>query len=242
MEHPEQPSAAQVERELPDRHADLLAVLESAAELQQRVPDAVLVGGSAAALYAGHRVSYDHDHVLHDLKQRFDVVLDALEREGDWVTNRAAAGKVVLGELGGIESGVRQLRRATPLETIRVRLPSDQVVTVPTFEETLRIKGFLIVARNAVRDYLDVAALSDRYGAGPSARVFSDIDRYYSDVREGSVITQLTRQLADPQPKDSRVLRRLRDYKGLHPRWHDWTNVASQCQQVARLIAYGDYR
>jgi hypothetical protein len=34
---------------------DLLAVLESAARLQRLVPDAVLVGGSAAAAYAGHR-------------------------------------------------------------------------------------------------------------------------------------------------------------------------------------------
>jgi hypothetical protein len=35
------------------------------------VPDAVLVGGSAAALYAGHRDSYDHDHVLPDLRERW---------------------------------------------------------------------------------------------------------------------------------------------------------------------------
>lgn len=46
------------------------------------------------------------------------MVLDALEREGDWVTNRATPGKFVLGSsLGGIESGVRQLSRTTPLET-----------------------------------------------------------------------------------------------------------------------------
>ncbi|MGW6426478.1 hypothetical protein ACWF82_27715 [Nocardia sp. NPDC055053] len=47
---------------------ELVAVLESAARLQVLVPDAVLVGGSAAALYAGHRDSYDHDHVLRDLR------------------------------------------------------------------------------------------------------------------------------------------------------------------------------
>ncbi len=96
---------------------DLLAVLESASRLQQLVPDAVLVGGSAAALYATHRDSYDHDHVVSDLRERFDLVLEALESEGDWVTNRVTPGKVILGRLGDIEAGVRQLIRARPLDT-----------------------------------------------------------------------------------------------------------------------------
>ena len=40
---------------------DVLAVAE---RLQQLVPDAVLVGGTAASLYAGHRVSSNDGHVL----------------------------------------------------------------------------------------------------------------------------------------------------------------------------------
>jgi phage major head subunit gpT-like protein len=56
----------------------LTRVLEAAARLQELVPDAVLVGGSAAALYAGHRDSYDHDHVVADLADRFDAVLEAV--------------------------------------------------------------------------------------------------------------------------------------------------------------------
>ncbi len=100
---------------------DLVQVLESAARLQELVPDAVLVGGSAAALYAGHRGSYDHDHVLGDLAQRFDVVLEAVESTAGWVTNRVTPGKVVL---GGIETGIRQLIRRRPLETRRITLPS----------------------------------------------------------------------------------------------------------------------
>lgn len=43
---------------------DFVALLESAARLQGLVPDAVMVGGSAAALYAHHRFSTDHDHVV----------------------------------------------------------------------------------------------------------------------------------------------------------------------------------
>jgi hypothetical protein len=147
------------EHSLGEASPDLLAVLESASRLQQMVPDAVLVGGSAAALYAGHRDSYDHDHVLADLRDRFDVVLEALESEGDWVTNRVVPGKIILGQLGDIEAGVRQMIRTRPLETTQVTLPSGRVLTVPTAEETLRIKGFLIAGRNQTRDYLDVAAL-----------------------------------------------------------------------------------
>jgi hypothetical protein len=61
-------------------------------------------------------------------------------------------GKIILGEPGDIESGVRQLIRNRPLEVTEVELPSGQMLRVPTPEETLRIKGYLIVRRNQVRD------------------------------------------------------------------------------------------
>jgi hypothetical protein len=220
---------------LADASPELLAVLESASRLQQMVPDAVLVGGSAAALYAGHRDSRDHDHVLSDLGDRFDVVLEALESEGDWVTNRVVPGKIILGQLGDIEAGVRQMIRTRPLETTQVRLPSGGVLTVPTAEETLRIKGFLIVRRNQTRDYLDVAALADRYGLHEAAGVLARIDNYYADQHgEGQgVAAQLARQLASPRPKDSSVTGQLDAYRNLASRWTDWGEVRSVCGQLA---------
>jgi hypothetical protein len=215
---------------------ELLRVLESAASLQQVVPDAVLVGGSAAALWANHPVSFDHDHVLNDLAARFDAVLEAIEATDGWVTNRVAAGKIILGELGDIESGVRQLIRNVPLEVTEVRLPSGRAVRVPTPDEALRIKGYLVVRRNQVRDFLDVAALSDRYGIPHAAEVLGHIDAYYSDQRgtesEG-VATQLARQLADPRPADSRTISQLGQYKSLDARWTDWKNVTDVCRAVA---------
>ncbi len=220
---------------LADASPELLAVLESASLLQQLVPDAVLVGGSAAALYGGHRDSYDHDHVLTDLRDRFDVVLDALESEGEWVTNRVVPGKIILGQLGDIKAGVRQMIRTRPLETARVTLPSGRALTVPTAEETLRIKGFLIVRRNQTRDYLDVAALADRYGIPTSAAVLARIDDYYADQHgEGrGVAAQLVRQLADPRPKDASVTSQLDAYRNLASRWTDWGEVRSVCGQLA---------
>jgi hypothetical protein len=199
------------------------------------VPDAVLVGGSAAALYAGHRDSYDHDHVLPDLRERFDVVLEALESEGEWVTNRVVPGKVILGQLGDVEAGVRQMIRTRPLEIVHITLPSGRVLTIPTAAETLRIKGFLIVRRNQTRDYLDVAALADRYGLHEAAGVLASIDDYYVDQHgEGrGVAAQLARQLADPRPKDSSVTRQLDAYRNLAPRWTNWAEVRSVCQELA---------
>ena len=215
---------------------DLVRVLQSAARLQEIVPDAVLVGDSAAALWANHRSSYDHDHVLEDLAERFDAVLEAIEATDGWVTNRVTPGKIILGELGDIESGVRQLIRNEPLEVTEVTLPSGQTLRVPTPDETLRIKGYLAVRRNQVRDYLDVAALADRYGISHAAEVLGQIDEYYSDQRghepEG-VATQLARQLADPRPADARTIKQLSHYKGLDARWTDWKIVTDVCRSVA---------
>jgi hypothetical protein len=121
-------------------------------------------------------------------------------------------------------------------EVTQVTLPSGHVLRVPTPDEILRIKGYLVVRRNQVRDYLDVAALADRYGISHSADVLGQIDTYYSDQRgpesEG-VATQLARQLADPRPADSRTIRQLDQYKDLDTRWANWGNVTEVCRSVA---------
>ena len=216
----------------------LLAVLESAARLQALVPDAVLVGGTAAAPYAQHRLSRDHDHVLADLRERFDLVLEALEREPDWVTNRVTPGKIVLGQIGDIESGVRQLIRKTPLETQKLELPSGRALVVPTPEETLRIKAFLLVRRNQVRDYLDVAALSERYGIAVAAATLAEMDRFYADeTKDGApASSQVLRQLGDPRPADVATLENLASYKALEDRWQEWANVVHVCREVAAAM------
>jgi len=210
-------------------------VLRSAARLQALVPDAVLVGGSAAVFYAGHRDSYDHDHVVADLGKRFDIVLEALESDPDWVLNRATPGKIILGSLGDIEAGVRQLMRRRPLEVQTVPAPGGGSIRVPTAEETLRIKAYLIVKRNQARDYIDVAALSEHFGVDRSASVLNRLDDYY-DADAGdqtAVASQLLRQLGDPRPKDSQTTRQLGSYKNLAPRWASWEAVAQQCMAIA---------
>jgi hypothetical protein len=224
---------------LDDRDPRFVALLESAAHLQRLVPGAVLVGGSAAILYADHRESRDHDHVVSDLADRFEMVLEAVEEDEGWATNRVTPGKVILGNLDGIEAGVRQMIRKTPLEVTAVSVPSGGEVTVPTVEETLRIKAFLIVRRNQTRDYLDLAALSDQVGVERAAEVLSGIDDYYADQNDSDegIASQLVRQLSDPQPADRAVIDQLPSYRRLRKRWSDWDAVTEVLGAVAAEMA-----
>ena len=66
-------------RKSPPPLPDWEKVLFAAAYLQQILPGAVLVGGSASALHARHRISLDADHMFADLTQRFDTVLAQLQ-------------------------------------------------------------------------------------------------------------------------------------------------------------------
>jgi len=224
-----------------NRSPVLEAVLESAARLQEVVPDAVLVGGSAAALHAGHRDSFDHDHVLTDLVDRYDEVLDAVEATDGWATSVRASKPpfTIMGSLGGVEAGLRQLRRTRPLETVEVEVGEGLTVVAPTEAEALRVKAYLVVQRNVVRDYLDVVALADHLGAELAAQVLTGIDDYYRDRSgaQGSVLTALVTALADPQPHDVDVIAELSRYKGLDARWHDWNDVVLAAQELALRLS-----
>ena len=209
--------------------------MDKAARLQALAPGAVLVGGTAAALYAHHRESLDNDHVVADLEERFDSILENLEALGDWSTARVQPGKIILGELGGIETGVRQLLRSRPLESTQIELRGKRLL-VPTAAEILRVKAWLAVSRNQTRDYLDIAALADHLGLDEAAVVLRDIDDYYADInrRPEAVATQLVRQLADPRPRDAEVTAQLASYKALDQRWHDWSTVKALLADLAQ--------
>jgi hypothetical protein len=212
----------------------LQAVLEAAAHLKELVPDAVLVGGTAAAIHARHRESLDDDHDVADLRKRFEDVLRALEETDGWVTARVQRPVLILGRLDGIETGVRNLVRRRPLEVEEIAV-GERSLRVPTIEEITRIKAWLCLIRNATRDYLDFAALTDRLGADRATAVALAMDDYYEDQQGGGgrrVATQVARQLAEPHPDDLSEID-LPAYRRLDTRWQDWQLVADTCKAVA---------
>lgn len=235
------------------REPDWEDVLRAAAALQGLIPGAVVVGGTAAALHTEHRRSLDADHVLVDLTERFDELLAFLEQRADWGTARVRPPVLILGNFQGVETGLRQLRRTAPLETeVReIETPGGSMrVRVPTLAEMLRIKAWLMVTRNAVRDHLDTVALADRLrrdgGSGAVTAALGTLDELYRDVQRGpsaSPLLQLASQLADPRPYDIDALE-LPRYKGLVPRWQDWDEVraaaATIAVEVGEILAASD--
>lgn len=209
-------------------------VLSSAARLQRILPDAVLVGGTASAIHAAHRFSRDADHVLTHLCSRFDEVLAQLESVAGWKTARIKRPVQILGSLDGIETGVRQLIRKEPLETMVIDYHGKRL-TVPTEGEILRIKGVLILKRNATRDYLDFAALADYMGDERVALALQSFDKLYQQEHGQSPLQQLHVQLAHAMPYDLEDTD-LSEYKQLSPRWHDWNVVNTACAHISTVI------
>ena len=210
-------------------------ILTAAAHLQELLPDAVLVGGTATAIHAEHRLSTDADHVLGDLTSRFDDVLAQLESVAGWKTARARRPVQILGSLDGIETGVRQLIRNDPLETEQVTLRNHKI-TVPTKAEMLRIKAVLILKRNATRDYIDFVALRDRLGIPGTLEAIRSFDRLYPQPNGESPTQQLIIQLSSPMPFDLPQTD-LSEYKKLSPRWQDWTVIRKACAECALQLA-----
>ena len=117
------------------------------------------------------------------------------------------------------------MARKVPTGTIRI----------PTLPEMLRVKAWLILRRNATRDYLDTVALAERLGGDQARAVVADLDAYYEDqLGAGArrIATQLAKQLAEPAPYDLSDVD-LREYRRLEKRWQDWDNVARACEALA---------
>ena len=137
-----------------------------------------------------------------------------VEATEEWATSVRASKPpfTIMGTLWGVEAGLRQMRRTRPLETCEVEVGDGAVVIAPTAAEALRVKAFLVVQRNVVRDYLDVVALAEHLGIGRAVEILYGIDAYYADrsEEEGSVHTSMVIALADPKPRDTEVIDEVR--------------------------------
>lgn len=205
--------------------------LLSAQEIfQSRFPECVLVGGTAAALHARHRVSIDADHIVPDLKSRFAEILHEVEKESGWRTNRIEPPVLILGNFQGVRTGIRQLIRSAPLETMRVR-----GLKVPTPEEILRIKAYLIVRRNATRDYIDFVALWDHLGVTRAQKALQTLNALYPQDGDTTVSQQLALQLSEPKPWDL-LETDLSQYKALKAPYTNWNEVKRRASAAGQKI------
>jgi RND superfamily putative drug exporter len=122
------------------------------------------------------------------------------------------------------------MERRSPVETTNVQLPTGDRLQIPTGAETLRLKGYLIMCRNATRDYAEFAELVDSMDTRTAAMVLAGMDRYYCGQlsRKQWVATQLVRRLADPQPSDEH------DTRMAGPEAEaEWAQVRERCLSVA---------
>lgn len=206
-------------------------LLAAERHLQALVPGAVLVGGTAAAIHARHRLSMDGDHVLADLRERFDDVLAALEAAAGWRTERVQRPVLVLGELDGILTGIRQLRRTRPLEAELI-----EGLRVPTLAEMARIKAWLLATRRTLRDYLDTVVLFERLGEGGVAEALRPFDEIYAQPGGASPLAEVAERLAEAAPSDAAAVD-LRTYRALRSPWNDWGHLAARGRHWAPLVA-----
>jgi hypothetical protein len=172
--------------------------------------------------------------VLRDLSRHFDKANAALESIAGWRTKRRIRGKLLLGEIHGIDAGLRNQRRSAPLETTTIKTPGGRILEVPTIEEMLRIKAFLIVERNATRDYLDVAALSHHLGRAKSVRAIEKMRQLYGEFagESGDILISVLVKLGTPDPYDLTEVD-LSEYKGIIAPWNNWSAVVKQCRSLA---------
>jgi len=206
-------------------------LLSAERHLQALVPGTVLVGGTAAALHAGHRRSLDGDHVLEDLRPRFEEVLATLEAVAGWQTARVQKPVAILGRLDGVMTGIRQLRRTRPLETEVV-----SGLRVPTLAEMARVKAWLLATRHTVRDYLDTVVLLERLGEAAAREAFAPFDEIYRQETGASPLLEVVERLTAAAPSDAPEID-LRTYKGLASPWNDWGHLSARGRHWAGVLA-----
>jgi hypothetical protein len=136
--------------------------------------------------------------------------------------NRVTPGKIILDELGDIESGVRQLIRNGPLEVIEVTLTSGRVLRVPTPDETcegdsamtiaLKFRDITVSLDDAVETWpFEGILVAVERGTLPDWRRFRRADRHVAaspvdlHVRQGRAIRGLLVRMRRARSRASRL-------------------------------------
>lgn len=220
--------------EIPEK---LTNVVKAGVKAQKAVPGSVALGGSVCAIFVNHRASADIDFVLADLSERFQEVREHLFELPDWKEARVSVPVLILGSMGNVEVGYRQLRRKVPLETQEIETP-EGVLVVPTIPELIRTKAFLVYDRNYTRDYFDLAELSCLLETDEVVDILSDLDERFQWEKQPTIVVEVIKKLISPNPHDL--------YDGKHgfeqlqfiePRLKTWEDVAARCREIGEGLS-----
>jgi hypothetical protein len=210
--------------------SDWETVLSVAAFVRRIVPDAILADDPAASS-ADERLDDADEKVIEDLNRRFATVMTDLERISGWKADGKGRIRRTYANFVGVETEIFDQARTAPLETTVETGPWGEIA-VPTLAEMLRIKAWLVISRNAMSDYRDVAALAERLGCEAAVLALSTLDDLYPQSNGASALQQAARQLAEPRPFFHVV-----DPESVplvvQPRWNEWTFVEKRCLALA---------
>jgi len=157
-----------------------------------------------------------------------------LESHPEWRTARVSPPVMILGRIGDVEVGFRQLKRTLPVETQPFATPVGMLL-VPTLDELLCMKAFLAYDRRVTRDFLDFAALSERLTEQEVLGCLLKLDRRYGEMQTASVALEVAKTLSAPEPCDLDESE-LPAYKGLAPKWHQWDVTRTICHRHGVLL------
>ena len=206
----------------------------AAGVIAQSIVGGIAVGGTAAAIYAGHRLSMDTDHLMMDLRGHFDEVLDKLSESKDWKTARLQRPVLILGSISDCEVGFRQSLRTVPIETVKAETPFGEL-EIPTLDEMIGMKAFLLYRRKALRDFLDFAAVAEGTTDEEVLRSVQKLDERYGELQTNSVRLDVSRTLVNPEPVDLEGTD-ISHYRSLASEWHDWNRTADICKKFGFML------
>ena len=202
---------------------------------QKLIPNSIAVGGTATALYAGHRISLNVDCLLLNLRETFQEVLDTLENTENWETAKLAVPNLILGRLNSAEIGFRQIKYQTRLETVSMETEYG-IITIPTMHELLCMKAVLIYLRNTTRDFLDFYALATLLTEKELINLLLNIGNRFVGVVSNNLAFEISKKLASVQPIDLDKTN-LDSYKALDKKYSDWNMIKTFCERIAVLLA-----
>jgi hypothetical protein len=213
-------------------------ILDAVLAVQELLPGATMIGGSAVTAHTGHRLSGDADLVLRHLDRDWQQVRGELEDLQEWITDYPKIPTNLMGRYGQARVSVRKLNRLRDIELAEVSY-QGRVLRVAAPDELVRMKALALLARNLVRDYVDLVALDAglRAVGGSAAGAVAAFDDYYREHRSaGSLARQVVAALADPRPREGDPQAALDELAALREDLRDWEQVRLRCQRIAADI------